>query len=599
MSLTPKETVRLPHKPGVYKFYDTKSNLIYVGKAKDLNKRVRSYFTKAKGHNRKTLKLVSEVKAVDYVITNTEFDALLLENNLIKASQPKYNILLKDDKSFPFILITHERFPRVYSTRQYNPSKGEFFGPYTSVVAMNNVLDLLRRLFTIRTCKYNLSEKNVSAGKYKVCLEYHIGNCLGPCEGLQSEEDYEKDLNQVRSILKGKLGIVRAHFKEKMQLAAESLAFEEADRYKKKLETLEKFHSKSVVVNPNINDLHTITVTSKEDDAFVNYMKVENGAINYSQTVAVRKKLGQSDQEVATSVLWQMLKLESIPEKPIEVISNVELVELPELVIASVPKIGDKKKLIGLSLTNALGLKKDKSLQKLQPTRGEQVLFTLQEDLSLTTLPRHIECFDNSNLQGTNPVASMVCFKNGKPSKNDYRKFNIKTVVGPDDFASMYEIVTRRYKRLKEEAQPFPDLILIDGGKGQLSSAVEALKDLGLYGQIAIAGIAKKLEEIYLPNDSIPVHISKKSQSLKLLQHLRDEAHRFAITFHRSKRLKGLNTSLENIEGIGPKTANVLLKEFKSIKKMQAAGFEAIQQVVGEKKARIVWEGIKKDSNRN
>lgn len=594
MSLTPQETTRLPHKPGVYKYYNSKAELIYVGKAKDLNKRVRSYFTKAKGHNKKTIKLVSEIDHIDYVITNTEFDALLLENNLIKVSQPKYNILLKDDKSFPFICVTKERFPRVYSTRRVNRQQGTYYGPYTSVQTMNNILELVRKIYTIRSCKYNLSEKNIANKKYRVCLEYHIGNCLGPCEGLQSETEYDADIAQVEHILKGNLGIVKTHFKEQMKLASERLAFEEANTFKDKLASLEQFQSKSLVVNPSINDLHIITIKSADDDSFINYMKVERGAIIFSKTVAIKKKLDQTDAEIISSVLWQFINLEEIPEHHIEVISNIELNDLPDIIQTTVPKIGDKKKLVGLSLTNALGLKKDKLLQRLQPDRQEKVLAILQDDLSLKTLPTHIECFDNSNLQGTNPVASMVCFINGKPAKKEYRKYNIKTVEGPDDFASMTEIVGRRYKRLQEEHKPFPDLILIDGGKGQLSAAVQALKDLGIYGSIAIAGIAKKLEEIYLPGDSIPLHINKKSPSLKLLQQLRDEAHRFAITFHRSKRLKSINTSLEKIPGIGNKTATTLLKKFKSINKMEESGIEALVAVVGPKKAAVIWEAIKK-----
>lgn len=598
MSLTPQETARLPHKPGVYKYYNSKAELIYVGKAKDLNKRVRSYFTKAKGHNKKTLKLVSEIDQIDYVITNTEFDALLLENNLIKVSQPKYNILLKDDKSFPFICVTKERFPRVYSTRRVNRQHGTYYGPYTSVQTMNNILELVRKIYTIRSCKYNLSEKNITNKKYKVCLEYHIGNCLGPCEGLQSETEYDADIAQVEHILKGNLGLVKGHFKAQMNLAAEQLAFEEANNFKDKLASLEQFQSKSLVVNPSINDLHIITIKTADDDSFINYMKVERGAIIFSKTVAIKKKLDQTDAEIISSVLWQFINQEEIPEHHIEVISNIELNDLPDKIQTTVPKIGDKKKLVGLSLTNALGLKKDKLLQRLQPDRKEKVLAILQDDLALKTLPVHIECFDNSNLQGTNPVASMVCFINGKPAKKEYRKYNIKTVEGPDDFASMTEIVGRRYKRLQEENKPFPDLILIDGGKGQLSAAVKALKDLDIYGSIAIAGIAKKLEEIYLPGDSIPLHINKKSPSLKLLQQLRDEAHRFAINFHRSKRLKSINTSLENIPGVGNKTATTLLKKFKSINKMKQSGIEELTMVVGPKKAAVIWEVIKKGSTK-
>ena len=542
--------------------------------------------------------MVKEIFQIEFVIVQSEFDALLLENNLIKVSQPKYNILLKDDKSFPFICVTKERFPRVYSTRRVNRQHGTYYGPYTSVQTMNNILELVRKIYTIRSCKYNLSEKNIANKKYKVCLEYHIGNCLGPCEGLQSESDYDKDIAQVEHILKGNLGLVKGHFKAQMNLAAEQLAFEEANKFKDKLASLEQFQSKSLVVNPSINDLHIITIKTADDDSFINYMKVERGAIIFSKTVAIKKKLDQTDAEIISSVLWQFINQEEIPEHHIEVISNIELNDLPDKILTTVPKIGDKKKLVGLSLTNALGLKKDKLLQRLQPDRQEKVLAILQDDLALKTLPAHIECFDNSNLQGTNPVASMVCFINGKPAKKEYRKYNIKTVEGPDDFASMTEIVGRRYKRLQEENKPFPDLILIDGGKGQLSAAVKALKELDIYGSIAIAGIAKKLEEIYLPGDSIPLHINKKSPSLKLLQQLRDEAHRFAISFHRSKRLKSINTSLENIPGVGSKTATTLLKKFKSVNKMKQSGIEELTMVVGPKKAAVIWEAIKKGSTK-
>ena len=594
MAITPTETARLPHKPGVYKFYNKQGILIYVGKAKNLNKRVRTYFTRAKGHNRKTLKLVSDITQIEFVLTETEFDALLLENNLIKASQPKYNILLKDDKSFPFVCLTNDRFPRLYSTRRVNKTKGRYFGPYTSVVAMKNVMELVQKLYTIRTCNYNLSETNVLNRKYKVCLEYHIGNCLGPCEGLQTEEDYQHDIEQVISILKGKLGVVKTHFKEKIAESASALEFETANSYKDKLALLDKFQSKSLVVNPNIKDVHICSLISADETSFINYMKVKNGSIIFSQTVSIKKKIEQTDDELLCAIIWQFINLEKIPNGGLELISNIKLTGLPENIKATVPKIGDKKKLVSLSVTNALSLKKDKSLQKLEPTRKEKVLEILQQDLLLKTLPRHIECFDNSNLQGTNPVASMVCFKNGVPAKNDYRKFNIKTVEGPDDFASMTEIVGRRYKRLLEEKTPLPDLILIDGGKGQLSAAVTALKDLNIYGEVAIAGIAKRLEEIYLPEDSIPVHISKKSPALKLLQHLRDEAHRFAITFHRSKRLKVINTQLEQINGIGPGTSTLLLKTFKSVKKVHSATLEELSAVIGINKAKIIIENIKK-----
>ena len=595
MTVNPSTTNLLPHSPGVYKYFNKSGILIYVGKAKDLKKRVKSYFIGKRNHSRKTLKLVDEISKIEAIITPSEFDALLLENNLIKVNQPKYNILLKDDKTFPYICISNDIFPRIYSTRQYNAKKGTYYGPYTSVVAMNNVLKLIQKLYTIRNCKYNLSEKNVKSKKYKLCLEYHIGNCQGPCEGLQAEADYLQDVKQAEYILKGNLTVVKQYFKSQMNHASNNLKYEEAHIIKEKLELLDKFTTNTIVVNPKLGDVHIVTIVEDSNYGLINYMYVKKGAIIQSHTTAVKNRLEQEPSQVLRSVIGQLIDFGKVPEKT-TIISNTAIPDLPDNIEVLVPKIGDKRKLVELSLKNAFSLKKERSNSKNVEPRGLHSIQQLKEDLSLTVLPNHIECFDNSNLQGTNPVASMVCFKAGKPSKKDYRKFNIKTVVGPDDFTSMYEVVKRRYKRLLNERATLPDLIIVDGGKGQLSAAVRALEELNLYGQIAIAGIAKRLEEIYVPQDSIPLHISKKSSSLKLIQRLRDEAHRFAITFHRDKRSKSLNTNLEKIAGIGKSTANKLLKTFKSIKKIKEADREALVQIIGNAKANLLVEAIKKGS---
>ncbi len=586
-----EERNKLPHQPGVYKFYDKEDILLYVGKAKDLRKRVASYFTKSHNLNRKTRKLVHESRAISFTLANSEFDALLLENNLIKTHQPKYNILLKDDKTFPYICILNERFPRIISTRKFRPADGEYFGPFSSVVAMKSVLDLLRKLYTIRTCKLNLSEKNIEAGKFKVCLEYHIGNCLGPCEGLQSEDHYNEEIEQARNILKGNLSVVSRYFRSHMQSSAEKLEFERAQLYKEKLDLLEKFQLKSTVVNPKLTNLDVLAIVSTEDVAFINYMQVANGAIILARTLEIRKRLEETDADILAFAAMHLREEHDSGNKTI--ITNVRftLEEDDEIIV---PKIGDKKKLVTLSLKNALELKRERTKPDPESAPPSEVLLRMQKDLRLPEVPDHIECFDNSNLQGSNPVASMVCFRNGKPSRKEYRHFNIRTVEGPNDFASMQEIVYRRYKRVLAENADLPKLIVVDGGKGQLSSACQALKDLDLYGKVPIIGIAKRLEELYYPEDSLPLHISKKSPSLMILQHLRDEAHRFAITFHRNKRSKNaFKTELEDIEGIGKSTADKLLKAFKSVKKIREAPFESLEQVVGTAKARVVAEHFK------
>ena len=589
---TPDQVNLLPDQPGVYKFYNAERTLIYVGKAKNLKNRVSSYFNKSKGANRKTRKMASEVRSIEFTIVNSEFDALLLENSLIKKNQPRYNILLKDDKSYPYILLTNERFPRIIPTRRLIHGQGRYFGPFASVKGMNNILELLKNLYHFRTCRYDLSEKNIEEGKFKVCLEYHIGNCKGPCEGLQSEEDYNADIEQATNILKGNLGVARTYFREKMQEAAESLEFERAQEYKTKIELLAKYQAKSLVVNDHIGDTDVFTIVSDDQMAYVNYLKANKGAIVLTKTIEVKKKLDESDEDILALIMVELR--ERYRSTATEVLTNLEMPVVIEGVAFTVPKIGDKRKLVDMSIKNALYYKRER-FNRVQDNqqRISRVVLKLQEDLRLKVPPVHLECFDNSNMQGSHPVASMVCFKNGRPSKKDYRKFNIKTVVGPDDFASMYEIVSRRYKRLLEEEADLPNLIVIDGGKGQLSAACQALKDLGIYGDIPIIGIAKRLEEIYRPEDPYPLHIDKKSESLKLIQRARDEAHRFAITFHRQKRSNAaLRSELEDIKGIGKKTAMSLLKNFKSVKRIKEAEEDELASLVGPVKAKALKEAL-------
>ena len=588
-----KEVVqRLPESPGVYRFYNDDDVLIYVGKAKSIKKRVSSYFSKSTGVNRKTLKLVSEIERIDFTVSKSEFDALLLENNFIKQNQPKYNILLKDDKTFPYLCILKERFPRIIYTRKYLPKQGEYFGPFSSVVAMKNVLELTRKLYSIRTCNLLLSEANVEQKKFKVCLEYHLGNCKGPCEAYQDEKSYLEEIEQARNILKGNLSIVYNHFTSQMKTASTNMEFERAHFYKEKLETLERFQSKSLVVNKDLTDIDVCTITSTESYAYVNYLMIREGAIIFSKTMEVKKKLDEPDDEILSFTAFELREQTHSQNKLI--LSNVAITLLEDKVENVIPQIGDKKKLLALSIKNALELKREREIfREGKKSKQKEVLMILQKDLQIQHLPNIIECFDNSNLQGTSPVASMVRFVDGKADKKGYRHFNIKTVEGPDDFASMKEIVGRRYKRIQEEAGKLPDLIMVDGGKGQLSSACEALKELNLYGQVPIIGIAKRLEEIYYPEDPLPLHISKKSPGLLLMQQIRDEAHRFAITFHRQKRSKvQLKTEMEGLEGIGQKTSVKLLQHFKSVKKIKEAPFEEIEKLVGRKKAEIIL-GIK------
>ncbi len=593
--LSRNEVSRLPSKPGIYKFYAKNDLLIYVGKAKDLKKRVSTYFQKNQSFGRKTRKLVNETSRIEIAIVNSEFDAFLLENSLIKENQPKYNILLKDDKTFPFICVTSERFPRVISTRKMDVAAGKYFGPFASVRAMKNVLDLIRNLYHVRTCNFALTERNIDNGKFKICLEYHIGKCKGPCENLQTEEDYNKEIDQVYHILKGNLKPVKDYFEKEMKEQSANLEFEKAEAAKQRSLLLDKFQSKSIVVNPNITNIDVFSIVSDDSYGYINYLKIHNGSINQTLNIEVKKKMEESNEEILS--LWIIELRTKFNSNAREILTNIPIENHlgSELIV---PQKGDKRKLVELSLKNAIYYKKEKSISRKPKTRPEEkILMRLKEDLQLKAIPEHIECFDNSNIQGHNPVASMVCFLKGRPSKSEYRKFNIKTVEGPDDFASMYEIVYRRYRRIINENKSLPDLIVIDGGKGQLNAAVRALKNIELYGAIPVIGIAKRLEEIYFPEDEIPVHIDKKSPSLKLLQHIRNEAHRFAITFHRKKRSnQSLQSELDTIKGIGEKTKTRLLSQFKSLEKIKSASSEDIAQLIGNHKAQIILTHIKKMS---
>lgn len=586
----------LPESPGVYKYYDSEQNLIYIGKAKSLKKRVNSYFTKNHHENRKTAVMVSKIRDIQYTLVETEMDALLLENSLIKQFQPRFNISLKDDKTYPSLCIKNERFPRIFATRQPVKDGSEYYGPYTSGGMMHTLLDLIKASYPLRNCTFNLSEANIKARKFKACLEYDIGNCLAPCIGLQSESDYTQNIKDIQNILKGKLQEVKASFKLLMNKASEELKFEEASRYKRKLELLENYQSHSTIVNDIKHDVDIFSIVSDEKFAFANYLKVSNGLIVQTQTFEIKKKLDESNVEMLSLAIAEVRDKYNSQSK--EIIVPFELDWQDEHITITVPKIGEKKKLLDLSMKNSMYYKKNKMSQyeKLNPDfKVERILTQMKNDLRLTELPAYIECFDNSNLQGTNPVSACVVFKDAKPSKKDYRHFISKTVVGPDDFATMREVVFRRYRGLIEENQPLPNLIIIDGGKGQLSAAIESLKELNIYGKIPILGIAKRLEELYFPEDDLPLYIDKKSETLKIIQQLRDEAHRFGITHHRKRRNKNtLITELENIKGIGPGTAKLLLSELKSVKQIRETKLSDLTEIIGSAKAQLVWEFFNK-----
>ncbi|MGX1024961.1 excinuclease ABC subunit UvrC [Psychroflexus sp. MBR-150] len=578
----------LPENPGVYQFYDKNGKLLYVGKAKNLKKRVNSYFTKSHDSRRIEV-MVKKITNIKHIVVNSEADALLLENNLIKTRRPRFNVMLRDDKTYPWLCIKNERFPRVFLTRRVIKDGSEYYGPFPSLKTVKILLGLIKGLYQIRTCKYDLSETKIKAGKYKVCLEYHLGNCLGPCEAYQTEEDYNRQIESVRQIVKGNFKSSLKAFKQQMKDKAENLQFEEAEKIKRKIESLERYQSKSTVVNPKISDVDVFSIVSDESFGYVNFLQVVHGAIIRSHTIEIKKKLDEDDKTLLELGIVEIRQRFESQSKEIYVPFEVNLGEDVQVVI---PKLGDKKALIDLSQRNAkyFRIERFKTMKIVDPERHTKRLMTqMKKDLRLPKEPRHIECFDNSNIQGSNPVAACVVFKNGNPSKKDYRKFNIKTVEGPDDFASMEEVVFRRYRRLLEEDENLPQLIVIDGGKGQLSSAVNALDKLGLRGQISIIGIAKKLEEIYFPNDSIPLYLDKKSESLKIIQQLRNEAHRFGITFHRQKRSQqAIETELENIKGIGQKTALDLLKEFRSVKRIKTANEEQLIKIVGQAKTKLI-----------
>ena len=580
----------LPEQPGVYRYFDEEENWLYVGKAKNIKKRVSQYFLENKIVASRIKLMVKQIARIEVTIVPNENDALILENSLIKENQPKYNIRLKDDKTYPFIVIKNERFPRIFFTRKYYKDGSEYLGPYTSVMTAKDIFNAITTLFPLRTCTLNLSKENVTKKKFRACLEYHIGNCLAPCEAKQSEEEYAQNIKKIKDILKGKFSQVKDHMTAQMGKTAEQLEFEEADKWKEKLKKLGEFETKSVIFNPKWNHILAVNIYTTESKCILNYLMVENGTIISSKSFEVERKLEESNEEVLEQFISQFLLTNQGVE---EVVIPFEIVELPYKIRQVIPLLGDKKKLLDVSYTNARSFAMTLFTDpKFEKKRGEfNILKELQDKLRLNQLPIHIECFDNSNIQGTNPVSACVVFKNGKPAKKDYRHFHVKTVEGPDDFASMKEIVTRRYKRMVDENETLPQLIVIDGGKGQLSHALEALKELGLESKMTIVGIAKKLEEIYFKDDPIPMYIDKKSPALKLIQQMRDEAHRFGLSFHRQLRSKSMiQSSLHQIDGIGKTTVTKLLKKYKSIANMKEANKEELIELIGAQRAEILLD---------
>ena len=583
----------LPDSPGVYQYYDKEGKILYVGKAKNLKKRVASYFNKIHD-TAKTNVLVKKIVTIKHIVVPTETDALLLENNLIKTLQPRYNVLLRDDKTYPWICIKKEPFSRIFPTRRMVKDGSEYFGPYTSFKTVSTILDLIKELYPLRSCNYDLSKNNIETQKFKVCLEYHIGNCKGPCEGFESLENYQKQVDAIREILKGNFKESRRDFKKVMTDLASEMHFEEAQKIKEKIAILENYQSRSTIINPKITNIDVFSIVSDESAAFINFLQISHGSIIRSHTMEIKKKLDEPDAELLELAIIELRERFQLLSK--EIIVPFE-VDLGENIKITVPQLGDKKQILELSIRNAkfYRIEQLKQLQIVDPERhSNRIMAQMQKDLRLHEEPRHIECFDNSNIQGTNPVAACVVFKDGKPSKKDYRHFNIKTVVGPDDFASMEEVVFRRYKRMLDENQPLPQLIIIDGGKGQLSSALKSIDNLELRGKIAIIGIAKRLEELFYPGDSVPLYLDKKSETLKVIQQLRNEAHRFGITFHRDKRSKAvLNSSIESIPGIGEKTMLSLIQHFKSVKRLKLATEKEISEVVGVSKAKKITDFYK------
>ena len=579
----------LPEKPGVYQYFDARGTIIYVGKAKNLKKRVSSYFNKTQD-NYKTSVLVRKIVNIEYIVVNTELDALLLENNLIKSYQPRYNIQLKDDKTYPWICVKNEAFPRVFSTRQLIKDGSKYFGPYPSGKVMQTLLALIKELYLLRTCHLDLSKQKIEEKKYKVCLEYHIGNCRGGCVGHEKQVDYEEQIIQIEQLLKGNIGSVIGFLKQRMQQHAEKLEYERAQQLKEKIDTLESYRAKSTIVSPSIHEVDVCTLINEPESAFVNFLSIHNGAIIHAYTAEVKKKLNESSDEVLSYVIPELR--ERFESQSKEIILSEPVGFALEGIKFFVPQRGDKKELIDLSLRNAKFYKLEKQKQEkiIDPEKHtNRILGQIKTDFRLKEIPLHIECFDNSNIQGTNAVSACVVFRNGKPSKKDYRHFNVKTVEGPDDFATMEEVVYRRYKRLLDEQQGLPQLIVIDGGKGQLSAALKALEKLDLRGKVAICGIAKRLEEIFFPGDNLPIYIDKRSESLKVIQFMRNEAHRFGITHHRNKRSKAsLTSALLDIPGIGPKTQQDLMKAFKTVSAIQNATLEELTAIIGLAKAKLV-----------
>ena len=580
----------LPSDPGVYRYYDKKGGLLYVGKAKNLKKRVSSYFNKNQVGYRTRL-MVSKIERIETTVVNSEYDALLLENNLIKEHQPFYNILLKDDKSYPWICIKKEPFPRIFLTRNLVKDGSEYYGPYAKVRQAKALIDVIKNLYKLRTCNLNLSQGKINEGKYKVCLEYHIKNCEGACEGLETEENYTEKIDAIRGIIKGDFRKAKQYLEEEMYRYAGKLEFENAQMSKEKLQILENYQTHTTIINPNIDDVDVFGMVSDDETAYVNYFKIKNGSIVQSYTTEVRKMLEESDEEILEEVLIEIRR--KFDSRSVEIFLPFHLnIEIPSVKLI-VPKVGDKKRIVELSEKNAneYRIEKLKQVQILDPERHtDRIMAEMKRILHLPEEPRHIEGFDNSNIQGTNPVSACVVFKNGKPSKEDYRIFHPKSVEGPNDFATMEEVIYRRYKRILDEGAPLPQLILIDGGKGQLSSAIKTLKLLGLYGKISIISIAEKLEEIFFPNDSIPLYLDKKSETLKILQRVRDEAHRFGVKHHRTRRKNSaLKSELEEIPGVGKKTIELLLSKLKSVKRVREASLETLEEILGKSKGKIVW----------
>jgi len=579
----------LPDSPGVYQYYDKQDNILYVGKAKNLKKRVGSYF--AKSHeNAKTRILVQKIVSIKHIVVTTETDALLLENNLIKKYQPRYNIMLKDDKTYPWICIKKERFPRIFMTRRVIKDGSEYYGPYTNVRTVKVLLDLIRELYPLRTCKYDLSREKIAEKKYKVCLEYHLGNCSGPCEDFQNEDSYNDTIKAIRNIVKGNFKESLNKFHEIMKAFADKMEFEEAQKIKEKLDLLSNYQSKSTIVSPSINNVDVFSIISDESYGYVNFFKIANGSIIQSHTTEIKKKLDETDKRILEMAVVEIRQRFNSISREVYVPFEIDL---GDEIKVTVPKLGDKKRIVELSERNAKYYRQEqfKQIKISDPDRHvKRIMTQMQKDLRLSEEPRHIECFDNSNIQGTNPVAACVVFKEGKPSKKEYRHYNIKTVEGPDDFASMEEVVFRRYKRLLSENLPLPQLIVIDGGKGQLSSALKSLDLLDLRGKIAIIGIAKRLEEIYYPGDPIPMYLDKRSETLKIVQFLRNEAHRFGITLHRNKRSKSaIQSELEQIPNIGKQTITSLLKKFKSAKRVKMATIEELKELLGDSRAKKIF----------